>query len=116
VTAAHRPANGSRPRSREEWRHLFERTNAAAVADLPAILARWLPGGRVEGHRYSVRNPKRDDHRAGSFKINLHTGQWIDFASNDRGRDVASLAAYLFDISQGEAVVQLAGMLGVDRG
>lgn len=92
----------------------FDRINRAALARVREILARWLPEGRWEGHEYSARNPRRADHRAGSFKINSRTGAWSDFATGDRGGDLISLAAYLGGISQGEAARHLAAMLGVD--
>ena len=37
----------------------FAAVNRAALGRLPDILARWLPGGRIEGHEYVVRNPRR---------------------------------------------------------
>jgi hypothetical protein len=58
-------------------------------------------------------NPRRPDRRLGSFKINTTTGAWGDFAIGVRGRDLVSLAAYLFDLDQGEAARRLAGMLGM---
>jgi hypothetical protein len=91
----------------------FTAVNRAALGRLPDILARWLPGGRIEGREYVVRNPKRRDRRTGSFKINIATGRWADFATGDRGGDPVSLAAYLAGCSQGEAASQLAVMLGL---
>jgi hypothetical protein len=61
----------------------------------------------------TARNPRRADRRPGSFRINLNTGRWADFATGDGGGDVVSLAAYLFSISQAEAARQIAGMLGI---
>jgi hypothetical protein len=92
----------------------FARINRAALARLPDILARWLPGGRIEGAEYVTLNPRRTDHWPGSFKINLETGQWADFAiEGARGGDVVSLAAYLGDIGQVQAAERLAAMLGI---
>src|SRR5712691_7608396 len=91
----------------------FAAVNQAALGRLPDILARWLPGGRIEGREYVVRNPKRQDQRPGSFKVNLATGRWADFATGDKGGDPISLAAYLADCSQVEAARQLAVMLGL---
>ncbi len=100
--------------ARKESQLDFAAINAAALARLPDILRRWLPDGRVEGGEYVARNPTRADRRAGSFKINLRTGQWADFATGDRGGDPVSLAAYLAGVGQGEAARELAGMLGVE--
>lgn len=91
----------------------FAGINRAALERLPEVLARWLPDGRTEGREYVTRNPTRADRRAGSFKINLNTGRWSDFATGDVGGDPISLAAYLGRCGQGEAARRLAGMLGV---
>ena len=94
----------------------FEAINTAALPYLPALCARWLPDGRREGREWSVRNPRRVDRRPGSFKVNLVTGQWADFALPDaRGGDPVSLAAYLFGLSQSEAARALAAMLGLQE-
>jgi hypothetical protein len=94
----------------------FAAINRAAMGRLPDILARWLPGGRVKGHEYVTRNPKRHDRRPGSFKINLATGRWADFATGDKGGDPISLAAYLAECNQVEAARHLAAMLGLADG
>lgn len=92
----------------------FARINAAALPVLPSLAARWLPGGRREGREWVARNPRRADRTPGSFRVNLMTGRWADFATEDRGGDVVSLAAYLAGVSQFDAARSLAEMLGVD--
>ena len=94
----------------------FRAINAQALINFLAVLHRLLPSGRPEGHEYVALNPKRADRRFGSFKINLTTGRWADFASGDRGGDPISLVAFLFDVSQVDAARCLARMLGVDGG
>lgn len=94
----------------------FAAINRAALAVLPALLARWLPDGRAEGYEFVARNPRRADRNAGSFKANLRTGRWADFATGDRGGDPVSLAAYLFGLRQAEAARRLADMLGLLSG
>jgi hypothetical protein len=92
----------------------FDAVGRAGLARLPDLLARWLPGGRIEGTEYVALNPRRTDRRPGSFKVNLKTGQWADFAiEGARGRDVVSLAAYLGGVGQIEAAERLAAMLGI---
>ncbi len=111
-SSARRPSRSGR--CRQPRRLDFARINHAALARLPDILGRWLPGGRMEGGEYVALNPRRSDHRPGSFKINLDTGQWADFGiAGLRGRDVVSLAAYLGGIGQIEAAERLAAMLGI---
>jgi hypothetical protein len=91
----------------------FTAINAAAMRELPVLLARWLPDRRVIGREFEARNPRRCDRHVGSFRINLRTGRWADFATGDRGGDPVSLAAYLFALPQGEAARRLAVMLGM---
>ena len=62
----------------------------------------------------TAKNPTRADRREGSFKINLKTGAWGDFATSERGGDLVALAAYLFSISQVEAATRIAAMLGIN--
>lgn len=91
----------------------FARINAAAMANLPALLARWLPDGKILAGEWAARNPTRADHSAGSFKINMRTGRWADFATGDRGGDPISLVAYIFNLSQAEAARSLGRTIGV---
>ncbi|MFM9860606.1 hypothetical protein RUR49_19275 [Pseudoxanthobacter sp. M-2] len=91
----------------------FLAVNAAALHALPALLARWLPDGRLVGREWTARNPRRDDRRPGSFKVNVTTGAWCDFATSDRGGDPVSLVAFLFSLSQADAARKLADTIGV---
>ncbi len=92
----------------------FERVNRIALSCLPSILARWLPDGKTLGTEYVARNPLRNDRHTGSFKVNLYSGKWGDFATGDSGGDIISLGAFLAGISQKESALGLAEMLGVD--
>ena len=94
----------------------YQRINDAALTALPALLSRWLPGGRQCGYEYIVRNPRRVDRNLGSFLINLRSGAWSDFATGDKGGDPVSLAAFLGGLSQSEAAEELARMLRVALG
>lgn len=94
----------------------FKAVNQAAMAALPGLLRRWLPNGRIEGNEYVARNPRRSDRHHGSFKINLRTGRWADFACDARGGDPVSLSAYLTGLSQTEAALRLSLVLGMHPG
>jgi hypothetical protein len=98
----------------ERRRLAFHRIASAALGTADHIVRRWLPDGRRDGAEWVARNPKRADKQLGSFKVNLRTGRWGDFATGDRGGDLVSLAAYLFDLDQGEAARRVADMLGID--
>ena len=107
-------ATAMKSRCNRRGRLDFHEINRAGMASLPALLRRWLPDGRQVGREYVARNPRRADRRPGSFKINLRSGKWCDFATGDAGGDVVSLAAYLSGTGQGDAAKNLAAMLGVE--
>ncbi|MCP4318475.1 MAG: hypothetical protein GY789_21270 [Hyphomicrobiales bacterium] len=96
-----------------EGRIDFPRVAATALTQVDAIVRRWLPDGSAEGPEWVARNPSRADRRRGSFKVNLRTGKWGDFATGEYGGDLVSLAAYLFDLNQREAATRIAEMVGV---
>lgn len=91
----------------------FDQVNRAALAALPAIVARLLPDGKSVAGEWTARNPRRNDRSPGSFKINLRTCKWSDFATGDKGGDAVSLVAYLEGVTQGEAARLLSHMLGM---
>jgi hypothetical protein len=72
----------------------FKRIADAALFHIDSIVQRWLPNGKREGREWVAINPTRSDQRKGSFKVNLRTGRWSDFATDQRGGDLISLAAY----------------------
>ncbi|QGM97792.1 hypothetical protein MMG94_09440 [Methylocystis parvus OBBP] len=92
----------------------FRRIAEAAARRSESILSRWLPDGHRDALEWVARNPRRADRRLGSFKVNMKTGRWGDFATGDAGGDLISLAAYIFDLNQAEAARRIAEMLGVD--
>jgi DNA primase len=93
-----------------EPRDRFERLNATLLPQLPALVKQWLPSGRAAGMEWTALNPRRHDRRAGSFRVNLRSGRWADFASGERGGDPVSLYAYLFTNGrQGVAASELNG-------
>lgn len=89
-------------------RHIdFRSVNALCLQSLPHLLRAWLPDGRRMGREWLARNPRRSDRRAGSFKINMTTGRWADFATGDKGGDPVSLYAYLTGRTQAQAARDL---------
>ncbi|MCW5713448.1 MAG: hypothetical protein KIT43_02875 [Bauldia sp.] len=93
----------------------FNAIGDAARGRLTELVSRWLPEGRLIGREWVCRNPRRADRHPGSFKVNVATGRWADFATGDRGGDAISLAAYLFGLSQVDAAKRVATMLGLSR-
>lgn len=102
-------AGASRPRRID-----FDRVNDAALRSSEAVVRGLLPDGRRDGAEWVARNPLRDDRKPGSFKVNLVTGKWGDFATSDRGGDLVSLTAFVAALPQREAAIRLAESLGVD--
>lgn len=95
----------------------FKAVAAAALDAAGRLVPRWLPDGHRSGAEWAARNPTRDDRKAGSFSVNLTTGQWGDFATGDKGGDLISLYAYLFHAGdQAAAARELADELRVDSG
>ena len=95
----------------------IEQVNRAAMARIDSLVTDWLPGGKTQGPEYIARNPTRSDSSAGSFKVNLRTCAWKDFATSDKGgNDPISLYRYLYGIDKmGEAAKKLAASLGVGQ-
>jgi len=106
--------NSQRTRLGRPDRQLIDIARVAQRA-LPlaeVLCARWLPDGRRIGREWLARNPRRADRRPGSFKVNLLTGRWCDFATGDSGGDIVSLAAFLFGLSQVESARRINDMIG----
>jgi putative DNA primase/helicase len=100
--------------SRDIPKHIdFSDVSSAALAALDMLIPKLLPGGYRSGDEWVCRNPTRNDNTAGSFKVNLRSGVWSDFATGDKGGDAIDLVAYLEGRSNLEAARELADMLGV---
>ncbi len=100
--------------SRDIPKHVdFSDVSRAALAALDMLIPKLLPGGHRSGDEWVCRNPTRNDNTAGSFKVNLRSGVWSDFATGDKGGDAIDLMVYLEGRSNLEAARELADMLGV---
>lgn len=92
----------------------FQAIAAAALDCAERLLGEWLPQGHKVGGEWKSVNPTRGDHSAGSFSINIHSGAWSDFATDDKGGDLVSLCAYLFHAGdQVAAAYDVADRLGM---
>lgn len=69
------------------------------------VLGDWLPDGQLVGEEYKALNPRRDDTQVGSFSINIESGVWADFATDDKGADFAELFSYLNDTHEPETLL-----------
>lgn len=91
----------------------FAAINRDAVSRLSQLVPQWLPNGKKTGNEWVARNPNRHDKHLGSFSVNLRTGAWADFASDDKGSDPISLYAYIKGLSQLDAAKELARVFGM---
>ena len=84
--------------------NLFERASSVGLN----YIKLWLPDGEEENGQWSAINPLRNDKQKGSFKINLTTGAFNDYADDDMvGRDAVTLYAKLNGLSNFEAAKQI---------
>lgn len=92
---------------------ILKEVAAAALERSEQVLRQWLPAGKRLGSEWVSVNPTRADSSPGSFSVNIETGAWADFATDDRGGDLVALVAYLERCSQKDAAKRLGGFLGV---
>lgn len=94
----------------------FKAISDAALVRFDSVMD-WLGlgGGKHAGQEYLPTNPTRQDHKPGSFSINMDTGKWAEFAGDGKesGGDLISLVAYIRRCTQGEAARELAAFLGM---
>ena len=94
----------------------FRDVAARALADGESLCRSLFSDGTRQGDEFTCRNPTRADGHPGSFKINLQSGAWADFATGDKGGDLVSLLAYLRGIRQSEAAADMAERYGLPWG
>ncbi|GHU19483.1 hypothetical protein FACS189472_09330 [Alphaproteobacteria bacterium] len=51
----------------------------------------------TESNDYVAKNPRRNDRKAGAFRIDIATGRFNDFATGDRGGGIIDLAAFVYN-------------------
>ena len=90
----------------------FESLARSLLSNAPDLLSRWFPAGRFLGHEFLVGDLSGTPGE--SLSINIRTGRWSDFATDERGGDLISLFAAIHRMSQGDAARQLTGILGGD--
>jgi predicted P-loop ATPase len=84
---------------------------AAALLDrAEPLVAQWLPGGVRRGHEWVCGSLGGEE--GSSCSVNLVTGQWADFAGDDKGSDLISLYAAIEGLNNGQAARKLMAELG----
>ncbi|WP_146208877.1 hypothetical protein [Azospirillum sp. TSO22-1] len=96
------PGQGRGRKRNPESDRLYD--NVCALAKAEDFLLDWLPGGCFLDDVFVVSNPRAPHQRFGSLRIDLRTGKWGDADCGAAGTDMVSLAAYIFDVSEDEAV------------
>lgn len=91
----------------------FEALADALLAMAESLCAQWLPGGVQRGHEYVCGGVRGG---AGtSCSVNLITGKWADFASDEKGGDLIGLYMACNSLpNMGAAAVQLARDYGLE--
>ena len=87
-----------------------------ALPQLPTILDLHGVEHRRAGAEIEMINPTREDRRFGSFRVNMRTGFWSDFATGDTGGDVIALVAYLCGCRQIDAARRICDILKTGAG
>jgi putative DNA primase/helicase len=87
----------------------FDAVNAAALHCLESLVTEWFPSGHREGHEYKVGSIAGEPGR--SLSVNLRTGAWKDFSSNEGGSDPVSLLAAIRSAKMLDAARELADRL-----
>lgn len=77
------------------------------------LVARWLPEGRRQGHEWVCGDLQGG--KGSSLSINLNTGRWADFSTDEKGGDLLALFAAIHGLSQSQAARQLMRMLGWEK-
>lgn len=90
----------------------FSHLNSQITPYALQVLGQLLPGGILKNSEYIALNPTRYDRHLGSFRINVSSGKWADFATGDKGGDLISLWAYVKGISQIDAARTLKAIIG----
>ena len=90
----------------------FQALAAALLPMADRLVPQWLPGGQVQGKEYKCASLSGG--RGHSCSVNLHTGAWSDFATDERGGDLVSLYAGIRGMTSAAAAVALAHEFGLE--
>jgi len=88
----------------------FKYLATAVLSRVNEYLPSWLPGGKMYGKEYCCASIRGGDGK--SFKVNVSSGKWADFAAGDKGGDLISLYAAINGLSQFQAAQRLAAEVG----
>ncbi|MDR2645851.1 MAG: hypothetical protein LBC04_01575 [Holosporaceae bacterium] len=77
------------------------------------VLQRLIPGREtIQGSDYVALNPGRNDSKPGSFRIDIETGKFHDFASGNKGGSIIDLTAFAYGCDLPTAAKKLSDIIG----
>ncbi len=82
----------------------YPKLNAELLHQCPGILQEWYPQGRTVGHEFKVGSTSGEAGK--SLSVNINTGVWKDFATDEAG-DLIELYAKYTGLKNKEAADQL---------
>ena len=87
--------------------------DAALLPQAEAVLSRLIGSVELKGRELLMLNEERGDNSLGSFKFNIDTGAWADFAAGDmRGHGIVGLVSKYFTLSTQAAITKIREELG----
>ncbi len=90
----------------------FQELCDALLTRADYYVATWLPGGHTKGHEYACAGLSGGE--GSSCSVNLKTGAWADFATEEKGGDLLSLYAAIHGLSQAKAAISVARDEGLE--
>lgn len=85
----------------------FQELSRSLLSQCPGILYSWLPGGRVIGNEFECGD--LSGAKGKSLRVNLTTGVFCDFATDEKGADLIDLYAAIKGLKLGDAARELSG-------
>lgn len=90
----------------------FQALAAALLDRAEHVVPAWLPGGHKNGHEWVCGSLSGG--KGSSCSVNLTTGAWADFASDEKGGDLVSLYAAVHGLTMGKAALNVARDEGLE--
>ena len=90
----------------------FAELSEALLSRIDTLVPAWLPGGVTRGHEYVCASLQGGS--GTSCSINLTTGHWADFATDEKGGDLINLYAAMHGLTMGKAALQVARDEGLE--
>ena len=92
----------------------FADLSASLLDRAHIVVPQWLPGGLRRGDEWVCGDLAGGE--GSSCSVNLKTGSWADFAGDDKGGDLISLYAAIYNVNQGQAARQIMKDMGWEQG